>query len=102
MSPICTVRKEVFVPSPGRNDEETPATFPNATRPGRVGGLLNFIGRWNASRGDYDWETSDFAWVPRRVSTRGLVETAVSQLANGNILLIARGSNVGLDPRGAG
>ena len=79
-------------------DEKTPESFPNATRPGCVGGLLNFIGRWNAEREDYDWQVSEFAWVPRRVSTRGLVETAVSQLSNGDILMIARGSNAGVDP----
>ena len=79
-------------------DEKVKESFPNATQPGCVGGLLNFIGHWNAARGDYDWQTSDIAWVPRRVSTRGLVETAVSQLTNGDLLLIARGSNAGADP----
>ena len=79
-------------------DEGGPESFPNATRPGCVGGLLNLVGRWNPESADYDWRASDFAFVPRRVSTRGLVETAVSELTNGNILSIARGSNVGLDP----
>ncbi len=37
-------------------------------------------------------------FLPRKISTRGLVELNLSELTNGNLLLIMRGSNTGLDP----
>ena len=57
-----------------------------------------FIGRWNEERRDYDWVISKPVFLPRRKSTRGLVELNLSELTNGNLLLIMRGSNTGLDP----
>ena len=57
-----------------------------------------FVGRWNGGRQDYDWTASESICLPRRVSTRGLVELDLSELTNGHLLLLMRGSNVGLDP----
>jgi hypothetical protein len=87
------------VPVPYRNqeDERIPSVFPNTYREGCVAGAMCFVGRWNEERQDYDWTTSEPVFLPRRISTRGLVELDLSELSNGNLLLIMRGSNVGLD-----
>jgi hypothetical protein len=37
-------------------------------------------------------------FLPRQRSTRGLVELDLSELTNGNLLLLMRGSNTGMDP----
>lgn len=79
-------------------DEKIPSVFPNTYREGCVAGAMCFVGRWNRARQDYDWTTSKPIFLPRRMSTRGLVELDLSELKNGNLLLIMRGSNVGLDP----
>ena len=79
-------------------DEKFPSVFPNTYRDGCVAGAVCFIGRWNKVRQNYDWITSKPVFLPRRISTRGLVELNLSELTNGNLLLIMRGSNTGLDP----
>ena len=63
-----------------------------------MAGVVCFVGRWDENRKDYQWETSNRIFLPRRISTRGLVESDLSELKNGNLLLIMRGSNAGLDP----
>lgn len=57
-----------------------------------------FVGRWNSVRRDYDWKTSKPVFLPRGKSTRGLVELDLSELTDGRLLLIMRGSNTKLDP----
>ncbi len=79
-------------------DEKVPVVFPNTYRDGCVAGVMCFIGSWDAGKKDYCWETSQHIFLPRRISTRGLVELNLSELSNGDILLIMRGSNAGLDP----
>lgn len=79
-------------------DEKTPVVFPNDYREGCVAGVVCFIGRWDKNRNDYRWETSNRIFLPRRVSNRGLVELNLSELKNGKLLLIMRGSNRELDP----
>ncbi|NIA31029.1 MAG: hypothetical protein GWP06_14085 [Actinobacteria bacterium] len=79
-------------------DEKIKSVFPNTYREGCVAGAVCFVGRWNKARRDYDWSTSKPVFLPRRKSTRGLVELDISELKNGNLLLIMRGSNTGLDP----
>ena len=79
-------------------DEKIPSVFPNNYREGCVAGAVCFVGRWNEGRQDYDWTTSESMFLPRRASTRGLVELDVSELSSGNLLLLMRGSNTGLDP----
>ena len=79
-------------------DEKTPVQFPNTYREGCVAGVVCFVGRWDENRKDYNWETSNRIFLPRRISTRGLVELNLSELKNGNLLFIMRGSNAGLDP----
>ena len=81
-----------------KEDEKVKSVFPNTYRDGCVAGAMCFAGRWNKARRDYDWRTSKPVFLPRRVSTRGLVELDLSELTNGNLLLIMRGSNTGLDP----
>ena len=95
-----TVVISATVPVPYRDeeDEKVPSIFPNNYREGCVAGAVCFVGRWNAERRDYDWKVSDPVFVPRRVSTRGLVELDIAELSNGNLLLVMRGSNAGLDP----
>jgi hypothetical protein len=57
-----------------------------------------FVGKWDAELKDYHWQISNRIFLPRKVSTRGLVEIDISELKDGRLLLIMRGSNVGLDP----
>ena len=78
-------------------DLKYPSIFPNNYREGCVAGAICFIGRWNSKKMDYDWKKSNTVFLPRRISSRGLVELDLSELENGNLLLIMRGSNSGLD-----
>jgi len=95
-----TVVISATVPVPYRDeeDEKFPSVFPNDYRDGCVAGAMCFIGKWNKTRQDYDLKKSKPVFLPRRLSTRGLVELDLSELINGNLLLIMRGSNTGLDP----
>jgi hypothetical protein len=85
------------VPFTDVEDEKYPVVFPNNKRAGYVTGAICFIGTWNRHRSDYDWEKSGQVFIPRRVSSRGLMEIDISELNNGNLLLIMRGSNAKLD-----
>lgn len=95
-----TIAISATVPVPYRDEEDAkiPSVFPNTYREGCVAGAMCFAGRWNKERQDYDWTTSEPVFLPRRMSTRGLVELDLSELSNGNVLLLMRGSNTGLDP----
>ena len=95
-----TVIISATIPVPYRDeeDEKFPSVFPNTYRDGCVAGAMCFVGRWNKARQDYDWTKSKSVFLPRKKSTRGLVELNLSELTNGNLLLIMRGSNTGLDP----
>jgi hypothetical protein len=84
-----------------RNDadhDQHPCIFPNDYREGCVAGVVCFVGRWNPAQKDYDWVTSAPISLPRRQSSRGLVELDLSELSNGNLLLLMRGSNSKMDP----
>ncbi|NLX99355.1 MAG: exo-alpha-sialidase [Rhodopirellula sp.] len=61
-------------------------------------GSLLFVGRWNAAAGDYDWTAGKPVWVPRHVSSRGLMEPDVAELNDGRVLVVWRCSNAGIDP----
>lgn len=86
------------VPYRDEKDDAAPIIFPSDYREGCVAGVRCFVGRWNQERQDYDWTRSAPAFVPRHRSSRGLVELDLSELTNGNLLLVMRGSNSGLDP----
>ncbi len=88
----------VPVPYRDEEDEKVPVTFPNNYREGCAAGAMCFVGRWNAAKKDYEWKTSNKIFLPRKTSTRGLVELDLSELKDGRLLLIMRGSNAGLDP----
>jgi hypothetical protein len=60
-----------------------------------------FIGKWNPQQGDYDWIAGRPVWLPRHVSSRGLMEPEVAELSDGRVLLVWRGSNDGLDIKAA-
>ena len=75
-----------------------PSVFPNNYREGCVAGAMCFVGKWNEGDGNYNWTASEAMFLPRRQSTRGLVELALVELTNGNLLLVMRGSNTGLGP----
>jgi hypothetical protein len=79
-------------------DEKVPVVFPSTYREGCVAGAMCFVGKWDPVRKDYSWRTSNRIFLPRKVSTRGLVELNLNELKDGRLLLIMRGSNVGLDP----
>ena len=78
-------------------DEKVPVIFPNTYREGCVAGAMCFVGQWDPKVKDYSWSTSNRIFLPRKVSTRGLVELDLSELKDGRLLLIMRGSNIGLD-----
>ncbi len=95
-----TVAISATIPVPCRDaeDEKVPSVFPNDYREGCVAGALCFVGRWDADLNNYRWQTSTPMFLPRRQSTRGLVELDLTQLQDGRLLLLMRGSNTGLDP----
>ena len=88
----------VPVPFIDEEDKNIPSVFPNNYREGCVAGAVCFVGRWNETAGNYDWRLSNKIFLPRRVSTRGLVELNISELSSGKLIMIMRGSNTGLDP----
>jgi hypothetical protein len=88
----------VPVPRDDPEDEKYPSIFPNDYREGCMAGIICFVGRWNPQRRNYDWQTSRAISLPRRQSTRGLVELDLSELTNGSLLLLMRGSNTKMDP----
>ncbi|MEA3462315.1 MAG: sialate O-acetylesterase [Bacteroidota bacterium] len=85
------------VPYRDKEDEKIKVVFPNTYREGCVAGAMSFVGRWDPEKKAYGWQTSNRIFLPRKVSTRGLVEIDISELKDGRLLLIMRGSNVGLD-----
>ncbi len=86
------------VPYRDKEDEKYPSIFPNDYREGCVAGAICFVGKWNKEIQDYDWTKSSSIFLPRSMSTRGLMELNLTELTNGNLLMIMRGSNNELDP----
>jgi hypothetical protein len=88
------------VPVPYKNteDEKYPAIFPNNYREGCVAGAMCFIGKWDKVKQNYSWKKSNSIFLPRQVSSRGLVELDISELKNGHLLLIMRGSDTSKTP----
>lgn len=84
------------VPVPYRNEEDEKHSLPYIPK-GYVAGAMCFIGRWDATMMNYNWKKSKSLFLPRQVSSRGLMEPDLSELTNGNLLLIMRGSNEGLN-----
>lgn len=78
-------------------DEKYPSIFPNNIRKSSVAGVMCFIGRWNKTDMDYNWTKSNSIFVPRQVSSRGLCGV-ISELSNGNLLIIMRGSDTSKTP----
>ncbi len=73
--------------------------YPSAAVPMDIGdgetvsGILCFIGTWDPAAGSYSWETSQPIRVPHEVSGRGLMEPSITQLVDGRLLMVMRGSN---------
>jgi len=57
-----------------------------------IGGI-DLAGTWNGATEQYNWTSSNVAWVPRHVSSRGLLESSVAELTDGRLLSVYRGSN---------
>jgi hypothetical protein len=98
--PVCGVRIPADAPDPnpqGVSVWDTPADSRNI-------GSLCFVGRPSRLKplvqrqGGYEWTAGKPVWLPRHVSSRGLMEPDVAELKDGRLLLIWRGSNAGLDP----
>jgi len=68
----------------------------NAQRPWKMGSLC-FIGRWNAETRDYDWRAGQQVEISPDLSARGLMEPEVTELRDGRVLVVWRGSNTGWD-----
>jgi hypothetical protein len=88
----------VPVPYKNEEDEKYPSIFPNNYREGCVAGAMCFIGKWDKAKQNYNWEKSNSIFLPRQISSRGLVELDISELKNGNLLLIMRGSDTSKTP----
>ncbi|MBN1909659.1 MAG: hypothetical protein JW818_07970, partial [Pirellulales bacterium] len=56
-------------------------------------GAVDFIVDWNSASGEYDVSASNVAWVPRHVSSRGLIEATTAELTDGRLLTVYRDSN---------
>jgi hypothetical protein len=52
------------------------------------------IGRWVGP--EIEWELGEMVCLPAHVSSRGLCEPAIAELADGSLLMICRASNAGL------
>ena len=56
-------------------------------------GALCMMGKWNQAANDYDWTAGKPVWVPLSVSSRGLMEPFVTELKDGRVLVVWRGSD---------
>lgn len=56
-------------------------------------GAVCFMGRWNAAKEDYDWTAGSPVFISPTTSSRGLLETNVTELRDGRLLVVWRGSN---------
>lgn len=65
-------------------------------------GAVNFVGRWNAGKARYHWTASNVVWVPRHVSSRGLMEPSVAEMTDGRLLTVYRCSNQNIAGRDGG
>ena len=69
----------------------------NDTRPWRMGSLC-FIADWDETSGSYRWKAGKRVEVSPTVSSRGLMEPEVAELADGRLLVVWRGSNTKQTP----
>lgn len=89
---------KVLVPYRDEEDDKYPTGYANKYYiRGYVGGAMSFVGKWNNEAQNYIWKKSNSIFLPRLVSSRGLMENELCELTNGNLLIIMRGSNVQLD-----
>lgn len=77
---------------------EVPMEITDRGEKEKVGGLLCFVGKWDAAAKTYQWAVSQPIYVPRRVSGRGLQEPVIAELADGRLMLVMRGSNIVFPP----
>jgi len=63
-----------------------------------VTGVRCFTGRWNKADGRYDWSASNPLTVSTDISSRGLLEPAITELKSGDLLLDMRGSSSATTP----
>jgi hypothetical protein len=92
---ICAT---VPVPYKNEEDEKYPVIFPNNYRKGSVAGAMCFIGKWDKQKQNYSWKNSQKIFLPRKISSRGLVELDLSELKNGNLMMIMRGNDTPVSP----
>lgn len=69
----------------------------NDRRAWRLGSLC-FIGRWDSELGDYVWQAGKRVEIPATISSRGLMEPDVAELADGRLLVVWRGSHTSETP----
>ena len=87
----ANIPKDVPIPNPRK---VSAFCVPEGCR--SIGGI-NFVGKWNADKRQYDWKGGNVVWVPRHVSSRGLMEPGIAELKDGRILTAWRCSNQSLD-----
>jgi hypothetical protein len=76
------------------NDPNDPE---NDNRDWRMGGLC-FIGKWDAKAQNYNWTAGKRVAISPDASSRGLMEPAVAELADGRLLVVWRVSNTAKTP----
>lgn len=91
----------VPVPCDDPLDKGVTPVFPADFRAGCTAGAMTFVGRWSHTLGDFEWRRSNKVAVPLHKSSRGLVELAITRLRDERLLMVMRGSNVGLDAQKA-
>ncbi len=69
----------------------------NEKRPWRMASLC-FVGRWDKNLRGYQWTAGKRIAISPEVSSRGLMEPEVAELADGRVLVIWRGSNTSTTP----
>src|SRR5207302_3991147 len=74
-----------------------PGDRDNDRRPWKMGSLC-FVGKWDAKARDYRWEAGKRVEVSPNVSSRGLMEPEVAELAGGRVLVVWRGSDTPRTP----
>jgi hypothetical protein len=88
----ANIPKDIPVPNPKRLS--VMGMPPDA----RCIGSLCLIASWDDQQNDYVWTAGEPVSVSRSISSRGLMEPEVTELADGRVLVVWRTSNAGLDP----
>ncbi len=86
---LCHSNGTLIFPAAGANDPGNSSSQMSS---------LCFIGQWDANAQEYNWSAGDRVTITPDISSRGLMEPDLTELEDGRVLVIWRGSNTSTTP----